>query len=283
MRKAKTSFFMLQGMIADWLHSPRTVISAVMLLALAYMNARSFAYLLETGALYAYPGETVYHFLATGFGNVSLTSALFLIMMAEIPRHLAFQNMLLIRSSHKAWLASQVLFCCLITAAMIGLMLVLSLLFSFPSLSAGTGWSDLERLAADPDAAWMPQLTSVFIRAIPPWVAALLAFLILFFFWLTMTLVILLCTLLGKPNAGVIVYVSLLVLNVTVAWEALPRWMRTMPIQFSTMAYVGGTFPERELQAVPCVIGAYLLIDLLLILLMHTRIRRMELFFIERR
>lgn len=283
MRKIKAHISMLQSLLVDWFHSPRTLISAFFLIALAYMNARSFSYMLETSFLYAYAGETVYYYISNGFGNMTMTSALFLIMMAEIPRRIAFQNVLLVRSSRKSWLASQVMFCCLISVAMICFMLVLSLLFSAASISGGTGWSDLERMAADPDAEWLPQLTNAFIRQITPIQASGLAALILFFFWFTMTLVILLCSLFEKPNAGVMVYVSLLVLHVTIVWEALPSWMRYMPINFSTLISTAANFPEHEFQGIPYVLGVYVLIDLLLILIMAVKVKRMELFFSERR
>lgn len=282
MRKVRAIGSMLHSLLVDWFYSPRTTISIVILIALAYMNARSYSYMLDGAQLYAYGGESIYYFISSGFGNITLTSALFLIMMAEVPRRIAFQNVLLIRSSRKSWLLSQVVFCCFATILMIIILLLFSMLFSCSSISPGKGWSDLERIAADPDAEWMTQLTSEYIRQITPAQASLVAFLILFFFWFTMTLVILLCTLCGKPNAGMIVYVSLLVLNVTVMWETLPAWMRYMPVNFSTLQDVGSTFPEQELHVIPYVLGVYLFIDVLLILIMDGRIKHMELFFTER-
>lgn len=282
MRKVRAIGSMLHSLLVDWFYSPRTTISIVILIALAYMNARSYSYMLDGAQLYAYGGESIYYFISSGFGNITLTSALFLIMMAEVPRRIAFQNVLLIRSSRKSWLLSQVVFCCFATILMIIILLLFSMLFSCSSISPGKGWSDLERIVADPDAEWMTQLTSEYIRQITPAQASLVAFLILFFFWFTMTLVILLCTLCGKPNAGMIVYVSLLVLNVTVMWETLPAWMRYMPVNFSTLQDVGSTFPEQELHVIPYVLGVYLFIDVLLILIMDGKIKHMELFFTER-
>lgn len=282
MRKINAMRSMLQSLLVDWFFSPRTIISGIVLIALAYMNAQSFSYMLDSAQLYAYPGESVYYYLSSGFGNITLTSALFLIMMAEIPRQIAFQNVLLIRSSRRSWLTAQILFCGFATLLMTGIMLALSMLFSISSISEGSGWSDLERIAADPDAAWLPQLTSEYIRQLTPLQASIVSFLVLFFFWFTMTLIILLCTLLGKPNVGIIVYVSLLVLHVTVLWESLPAWMRYMPVNFSTLQYIGATFPEHELQVIPYTIGVYVLIDLILMLAMNIKVKYMELFYMER-
>lgn len=282
MRKIKEMSAMLHSLLVDWFYSPRTIISVIILIALAYMNARSYSNMLENAQLYAYSGESIHYFISNGFGNITLASALFLIMMAEIPHRSAFQNVLLIRSSRRTWLSSQVLFCCFATILMIFILLTFSMLFSCSSISAGTGWSDLERIAADPDTEWMTQLTSEYIRQITPGQASLEAFLILFFFWFTMTLIILLCTLFGKPNAGMVAYVFLLVLHVTVMWEHLPAWMRYMPVNFATMQYIGATFPEYELQAIPYVLGGYMIIDMLLMVVMNIKVKRMELFFVER-
>lgn len=283
MRKVKSIAAILRSMLADWLYSPRTIISILFLMALAYMNARSYCFSLESNQLYAYPGESIYYYISSGFGNITMTSALFLIMMAEIPRRISFQNVLLIRSDRKTWISAQVMFCCFASLLMIAILLVCSMLFSCAGLSIGTGWSDLERIAADPDAEWLPQLTSEYIRQITPGQASLVSFMVLFSFWFTMTLVILFCTLCGKPNAGLFLYVSLLVLHVTVMWENLPAWMRYMPILFSTQQYLGSTFPDCELQVIPYALCVYFLLDTVLILMMYRKTKYMDLFFEERR
>lgn len=283
MRKIRSLGAMLHSLLVDWFYSPRTIISVVFLTALAYMNARSYVNMLDMAQLYAYPGESIYYFLSSGFGNVTLTSALFLVMMAEVPRRIAFQNVLLIRSSRKKWLSAQLLFCCFAAVLMILFLLLFSMLFSAGGISNGTGWSDLERIAQDPDALYMPQLTSEYIRRLTPVQASFSAFFVLFFFWFTMTLIVLLCTLLGKPSAGIILYISLLVLHVTLLWEALPVWMRYMPANFATLQHVGSSFPEQELQVLPIVFGVYIALDIVLILCMSIKVKKMELFFEERR
>ena len=282
MRKVKSLCSMLHSQLIDWFYSPRTIISALILVALAYMNARSFMNMLVSNNLYAFAEETAYHYLTSGFGNITLTSALFLIMMAEIPRRISFQNVSLIRSNKSAWLASQVLFCLLASILMIAFMIMLCMIFSASSISSGAGWSDLERIATDPDASWLPQFTEVYIRSISPLSALALAFLILLFFWFTMTLVILLMTLWGKPNIGLISYVSLLVLHVTITWEALPQWLRYMPVNFATLSSVGSTFFGHEIQSIPYVMLAYTAIDAILIIMMYVRVQHMDLFFTER-
>lgn len=272
----------LRSLLVDWFHSPRTIISIIILVALAYMNARSYSFMLENTQLYAYPLESAYYFLSSGFGNIVLTSALFLIMMAEVPRNISFQNCVLIRSNRRSWLFSQIMFCSFTSIFTILALLLLSMLFSSAEISAGSGWSDLERIAANADAQWEIQLTDEFIRQWSPLCATLVSLAVLFFFWFTMTLVILLFSLCGKPNIGVMIYISLLVLHVTLLWESLPSWMRFMPVNFSTIQYIGSTFPENEIPAILSSIAVYILVDMALIVILNIRVKRMELFFKER-
>ncbi|MEF9880499.1 MAG: hypothetical protein RR975_13875, partial [Clostridia bacterium] len=149
-----------------------------------------------------------------------------------------------------------------------------------PALAPGSGWSDLERLAANPEAEWMMQLTPEYIRVISPLQASVLAAVVLYSFWFTMTLVILFCTLLGHPNIGLMVYISVLVLQVTVLWEELPPWLRYMPVDFATLTAVGAKFMEHELETAPIVIAVYVGLDLLITGLMYFKTKTMDLFFI---
>jgi hypothetical protein len=282
MRKKHPLLFILRGQMVDWFYSPRTWISLLVVLAITYMNARSFTYWLASAELYAHPGECVYYFFTTGFGNVSLTSAMFLVMMAEIPRPEAWQNIMLMRGGRTTWLFAQIVFCLVATLLMILFMLLSTFFMTLCSMTPGTGWSDVERIAADPDAAYQVQLTYSYIRVLSPLVAFLYAAAVLFLFWITMTLVILLCTLYGKPGFGVILYASMLALNVTVMWEMLPSWMSWMPVNFSTVTSIGSRFEGCELTAVRYTICAYVLIDALLVLVMFWRVKAMDLYFKER-
>lgn len=134
MHKIHSTFAILRGQISDWFHSPRTLFSILVILALTYMNARSYVFSLESNALYSHFGECVSYYLSTGFGNVSLVSALFLVMIAEVPRCTLYQNAMLIRTTRFRWLMSQVLFCLSITMLMLIAMLLLSVVMTIPHL-----------------------------------------------------------------------------------------------------------------------------------------------------
>ena len=276
-RKCCSCFWLLRGQMSDWLHSSRTWIMGLVLLTLTYLFVSGFKENLRMDRLYAYAGETLYKYLSLGFGNILLSSAMFLIMVSEVPRRIAFQNDMLIRASRAKWLRAQVLFCLAIVACMIALMTIFSMLLTLPVLSPGRGWSDLARIAADPDAMYEPQFVPAYIRAIPPWQASLLSVIILFAFWFTMVLVILMFSLAGKPNHGLMLYVFLLVLDITLMWELIPGVH--LPSHFATLGQISAHFPERELQVAATALCAYAGIDLAMIGVMHLQVRKMDMRF----
>lgn len=233
--------------------------------------------MLQSSDLFSYFGESFYVYLSSGFGNITLTSAMFLIMVSEIPRRIAFQNDMLIRCSRGKWLRSQILFCFLIVSLMLILMTAFCMILTLPSLTSGRGWSDLDRIAADPDAAFQMQLVPEYIRSIPPWQASLLAGANLFAFWFVMVLVILALSLAGKPNFGLILYVFLLVLHVTVMWERIPGFRS--PANYATLSAVASMYPEHELEMFPIVLAVYACIILLMIGIMHLEVRHMDMCF----
>lgn len=281
MRKyIRSQLALLRGQMSDWIHSPRTIIMAILILLFTFMNAKSYNAMLESSHLISYAGEAFYVYLSSGFGSITLTSALLLIMMSEIPRQVSFQSSMLIRSSRSKWLWSQMLFCFTVVALMMMLMLVCSMMLTLPYLSHGSGWSDLDRIAANPDAQWDVQLVPEYIRRISPLQASIYAGLILFAFWFVMFQIILAFSLAGKPNLGLILYVFLLVLHITVMWERIPGFRS--PANFSTIAAVANMYPEYELQAIPTVLFVYAGIALVLITVMHIQVRNKDLQFIRK-
>ena len=188
-KNARAMVALLRGQMIDWIHSPRTLIMGIIILLLTLLYANGYKVMLQSSDLFSYFGESFYVYLSSGFGNITLTSAMFLIMVSEIPRRIAFQNDMLIRCSRGKWLRSQILFCFLIVSLMLILMTAFCMILTLPSLTSGRGWSDLDRIAADPDAAFQMQLVPEYIRSIPPWQASLLAGANLFAFWFVMVLV----------------------------------------------------------------------------------------------
>lgn len=259
-----------------WLHSPRTIVMGIVILCFAYMHARSFEYTLSLRNYTAHLGETVFNYLDSGF-NVVMTSTFLLIMVSEIPKRISFQYTMLIRTSRGKWLLSQILFCVCIVLLMLSFMTVFCTALSLPYITPGSGWSDLERLSENPDYQYEIPLIRESIRVLSPFEACVCAVAVLFFFWFTMLLVILLFSLLGQPNVGVLIYMFILEFALTFRFEMVPN-MRT-PIHYATLVAIGNQFEGRELASLPLVLGAYVGVDTVLISSMMMRIYRMDLCF----
>lgn len=268
MRKTKAMLFMLRTHLHDWALSPRTLLSFFFILLLTWNYAQSYVTMLETNHFDAHFGEMIYMFLSLGFGNALVVSLLFLVMVSEVPRRSSYQGFMLVRSSYQVWLMSHVLFCAVITVLAILLLLALSMVIVFPYLTPGTGWSDLERLADNPEAAEQLQLVPSFIRELSTLQASIIAFLIFFAFLFTMVLVILLCTLLGHPNIGVMLYAVILLLRIIISWEMLTEFHLFMPADYATLMRVASQFAGSELTAFPKVLIGYAIIDFVLIFIL---------------
>ena len=75
-------------------------------------------------------------------------------------------------------------------------MIVSSVLFSLPYVTPGGGWSDLERLAADPDLIYEPPYIPAYVTSsLSPLAAGVIAGAVLFLFWTAMAFIILLSSL----------------------------------------------------------------------------------------
>lgn len=262
-----------------WLHSPRTIIMGIVILCFTYMHARSFEYTLSLRNYTAHLGETVFNYLDSGF-NVVMTSTFLLIMVSEIPKRISFQHAMLIRTSRRKWLLSQILFCVCVVLLMLILMTVFCTVLSLPHITPGSGWSDLERLAENPDYQYEIHLIRESILVLSPFQACMCAAVVLFFFWFTMLLVILLFSLLGQPNAGLLIYMFILEFALTFRFEMVPH-MRT-PIHYATLAALSNQFEGREIASLPLVLGVYVGVDTVLISSMIVRISRTDLCFNEK-
>lgn len=266
----------LYGHFTLWAHSLRTILMAIFILLMNYMLARSYESIMATRQWEVHMGETLFSYVNSGF-NLIMTSVALLVMMSELPKRVSYQNYTLMRLSRRRWLTSQIVFCVGLVLTFIVLMLGLSALFSLTFVTPGGGWSDLERLALDSNYAHEMHYTSEYIRALTPFAACILASVILFLFWLTMAFLILLFSLYGIPNFGVVFCVSLLLLNITVLYENLPGVK--LPTQFATLGAVASQVYEHKFRFVAMVIVGYLVGDALLIKLMNRRIQHMDIQF----
>ena len=262
-----------------WLHSPRTIIMGIVILCFSYMHARSYTYTLSIREYTAHLGEMIFSYLDSGF-NVVMTSTFLLIMVSEIPKRISFQNTMLIRITRRKWVLSLILFCFIVAILMLVFMTTFCTILSLPAITPGSGWSDLERLAENPDYQYEIPLIREYIRELSPFQACVCAASVVFFFWFTMLLVILLFPLLGQPNVGMLVYMFILQFSLTFRFEMVSN-MRT-PVHYATLAAVCNQFPGKELASLPFVVGIYALVDLGIIAIMMLRVRCVDFCFSEK-
>lgn len=266
----------LKGHFCLWTHSLRTILMVIFILLMTYMLVRSEENGVVTRGWNVHMGEVLFSYLDSGF-NIIMTSVALLVMMSELPKRVSYQNYVLIRISRRKWLASLVIFCVGVVLIFMLLMLASSALLSLSFVTPGGGWSDLERVAKDPEYVHEMQYISTYIRGLSPFAACLLAFVILFFFWTTMAFLILLFSLCGIPNFGIVFCVSLLLANITILFESLPPMK--LPMQFATLGAVAAQVEEHKFNYVTLVMIGYVVLDALLIKLMDVRVHRMDIQF----
>ena len=167
MRKRHTLGATLRGHWSLWVHSPRTVIALAFVAMMTIMFTRAQHLLYEASGYALHLGEMVYASVNQGFHLLN-TSIGFLVMISEIPKRIAWQKYALIRQSRGQWLISLVAFCAMISALFLAAMLLSATLCSAPYAAPGGGWSDLERLAADPDYVYEAQFAPAYIRVLSP-------------------------------------------------------------------------------------------------------------------
>lgn len=274
---ATSTRYGLRAQLSAWLHSPRTVLMLLFLLAITFGMARSYAENLALFGLTAHMGEAIYHMLSLGF-SISITTSMFMVMISEVPRRIAFQNYLLMRVSRGRWLLSLILFCVVIVLVMIMLLTLLSVVLVTPYVTPGGGWSDIERIAQNPDAIYGPRLLPEYVaEQFTPLSASLTAGAVLFFYWFTLVLVVLLFALLGKPNMGLLLYLVLIKLATAVMGEYIPGFRA--PEFYATMSTIAPGHPGNEAQGIFTTLGGYLMVDLALIGVMFLAVQRTDLRF----
>ena len=269
----------LYGHLSLWKSSIRTTLMAIFILLMTYMLVRSMGNSVSVSKFGVHLGETLFAYANMGF-NMIMTSVALMVMMSELPKRVSYQNYAVMRLSRGKWLISLVIFCIGIVFIFVVLMLTASALFSVSFVTPGNGWSDLERLAADESYVYEMQFVSEYIRVLSPSSACMLASFILYLFWLTMILLILLFSLCEMPNFGVVFCISLLLLNITILFESLPGMK--LPSHFATLGAIASQVDKNKLQYVVKVVCVYFLLDALLLALIAARVKHMDIRFIEK-
>ena len=267
----------LYGHFGLWAHSLRTVLMLIFALMMNYMLVRSEGARVMNAGYQVHMGEMLFSYLHQGF-NMIMASLAFFVMMSEIPKQVPYQKYSTLRMTRRRWLASLMLFCMMIVLLYLALMIVSSVLFSLPYVTPGGGWSDLERLAADPDLIYEPPYIPAYVTSsLSPLAAGVIAGAVLFLFWTAMAFIILLSSLYRAPNVGIVICVAFITGSIVILVESIPSLI--LPDQFSTMGRIAARFEEHKLTAVMLSMGGWLLLNGLLAALMDRRVQRMDIEF----
>ena len=143
----------------SWVHSPRTVLMLLFIIAICYLQMCGYKMTLNETGYTMHMGETLFYEFNFGC-NMPMTTALFLIMVSELPRKIAYQQYSLIRSSRWKWMVAQILYCFMMVAAMVALILICIAIQALQVVTPGTGWSDIIRIAEkaiEPEEALVAQ------------------------------------------------------------------------------------------------------------------------------
>ena len=172
---------------------------------------------------------------------------------------------------------SLVVFCAMISALFLAAMLLSATLCSAPYAAPGGGWSDLERLAADPDYVYEVQFAPAYIRVLSPLAACGLAAAVQMGYYLLLTLTVLAFALFDCGNVGIIVCVLMVTAHITLLAELFPGIV--LPGLYATLSAIAGRAYGDEIGAALRVLVGYGVAIAALIALMAARVHHMDLRF----
>lgn len=176
-------------------------------------------------------------------------------------------------------MVAQILYCFMMVAAMVALILICIAIQALQVVTPGTGWSDIIRIAEkaiEPEEALVAQYI---LNQFTPFTALLLAILPMFCFWFTMVLVILMFGVWGASVVGVMVYAFIMVAHVIIYFEYFPFPM-SMPMHFSTLRdIVSGLEDGMQLQEVARVMGGYAALIAGIIAVMLVSVKKVDMSF----
>ena len=256
----------------SWVYSTRTISLFAFVAAFCSVVVHNHLRSMESMGISLSFGESLFILINNGF-SITTTSTLFLLMVSEIPIQTGYQYKLLIRSSRTQWILSQVLYCLWMVMCMLLLTVTCTSVFLSISAKSNNNWSAI----IETSVQQRPIIPTYIHERFSPFSACLFAILPIFFFWLTMVLIILSFSLCKLPQLGLMVYMTLLVSNVIVLVE--PIGSIAMPIQYSTLQNITSNTAGMEIETALKVLLFYLLIDATIVIFMIFQIHRADVSF----
>lgn len=267
-----------------WIHAPRVAVMGLCVVAYCLLQAEGNARSLQVNGIPVTLTLTEMLFIKLNNGFYEMASLLFLVMVSELLRRIAYQEDMLLRSSKIRWLLGQAAYCVLTVLSMMLCLSALYLLFSWLGGARGLGnaFSETALIEAEQYSQWESLIPLYIRQSTTPWGACLMAAGPMFFFWLSMVLLFLLLGLLGRQMLGPMIYGFLLFFNVAVLVEMFPGGIQT-PVSFSTLAAISSRAmgSDTELQLLREALLGYVTACAALMLALMLTVKRADLSFRE--
>ena len=267
-----------------WIHAPRVAVMGLCVVVYCLLQAEGNARSLQVNGIPVTLTLTEMLFIKLNHGFYEMASLLFLVMVSELPRRIAYQEDMLLRSSKIRWLLGQAAYCVLTVLSMMLCLSALYLLFSWMGGARGLGnaFSETALIEAEQYSQWESLIPLYIRQSTTPWGACLMAAGPMFFFWLSMVLLFLLLGLLGRQMLGPMIYGFLLFFNVAVLVEMFPGGIQT-PVSFSTLEAISSRAmgSDSELQLLREALLGYAAACAALMLALILTVKRADLSFRE--
>lgn len=219
LRQSGRSTLMLASCnMGTWFHTPRTLITLVCAAVICFIEMSK---IFHPFSLAGYkPNLLECLFLISSFGfNILLSGMMFLVMISELPKRIAFQNYAIIRVSRKQWLHSQVLYCLSMVLVFLLLLCLTAFVLCAGRAAWDTGWSELIVSQGASAFRWMSQYT---LDRFTPFGAFCASLLPIASLWFTLSMYLLMMNLFGMEKLGIIPAAFLLTADYICVQSQLP-------------------------------------------------------------
>lgn len=230
-----------------WIHTPRVIVMGLCLVVYSFLQAEASANEMKVNGVMIALTVPEMLFFKLNQGFFIMASLLFLVMISEIPRRIAFQEKMLLHSSRTKWILSQILYCVWMVAVTIIALSCFYILFAalFGARGLTGEFSETALINAGQYTEYESLIPQYIRSSMSAWSACLLAIIPMFLFWFSMALVILLLGLMGYQFLGPVLCGIVLFFNISTLLEAFPGVIRT-PVSFSTLSSITRAYPHEE-------------------------------------
>lgn len=255
--------------VDSWLHTPRTIVMLIAAVLLCFVETQKLFRLYSITDDSLHMVESVFLVAYTGF-NILMSSMMFLVTISELPKQIPFQYYLLMRVTRRKWLNSQVLYCLSMVIVFLLLLTICTFAFCLGSTAWQTGWSPL--MTNDVPGVYT-FLSDFLVHSFSPSIALILALLPVVGMWFTLSMFLLLTSLFGAANLGLMTAAFVLIVDYISIQTSLP----ISPMQYAMLSSIDGSgnFPK----AFATMLLLYVVLNALFYAAMWCRVKHIDLHF----